>query len=80
MLMNLPEIIISVSQNSHGISRPYESIVLTLRRIIFIKDETDRLTKYQLKLGFMQIDQMYPYTTSNPVIITPYKFEEFTRE
>lgn len=42
-------------------------------------DESDKRTKYQLKLGFMQIDQAYPYITSSPVIITPYKFEEFTR-
>jgi len=31
-------------------------------------------------MGFFQIDQAYPHQLSNPVIITPYKFEEFTKE
>ena len=74
MLMNLPEIVISINQNSHRITKPYESLVLTFRRLIFIKDETDKKTNYQLKLGFMQIDQAYPHKISNPVVLTPYKY------
>jgi hypothetical protein len=62
------------------VSRPYESLVVSFRRLIFIMQETDRKTTYQFKLGFLQIDQAYPHTLSNPVIITPNKFEEFTRD
>lgn len=65
---------ISVNQNSHSVQHPYESLVITLKRIIFIKDETENTTIYQLKLGFLQIDQAFPHITSNPVIITPNKF------
>jgi len=45
-----------------------------------IKNETDKRVDYQLKIGFLQIDQAHPYLVSNPVILTPSKFEEFTRE
>lgn len=72
--VQLPEIIISINQNSHKIQHPYESMVITLIRFIFIIDESDKTTKYQLKLGFLQIDQAFPHITSNPVVITPYKF------
>jgi hypothetical protein len=51
-----------------------------MRRLIMIMDETDQKTKYQLKLGFMQLDQAFPHILSNPVVITPNKFELYTKE
>ena len=49
-------------------------MVLTLKRLLFIQYETDRKKQYQLRLGFLQIDQAYPYIISSPVILTPYKY------
>lgn len=54
--------------------------MLTMRRLCCIMDETDKKTQYQLRLGFLQVDQAYPHSLSNPVVLTPSKFEEFTKE
>ncbi len=53
---------------------PFESMVLTVKRLQFIKYETDKKIQYQLKIGFFQIDQSYPHIMSSPVVLTPYKF------
>jgi hypothetical protein len=58
---------------------PYESIVVTFRRLLFIQYETDKKKQYQAKIGFLQIDQAYPHYMPNPVILTPDKYEEFTK-
>ena len=70
----MSEIVISINQNSENVEIPFESMVLTMRRLIFIKNETDKKMDYQLRIGFLQIDQAYPYVVSNPVILTPNKF------
>lgn len=54
-------------------------MVLTLRRLILVQYETDKKKQYQAKLGFLQIDQSHPYIISSPVILTPHKYELFTR-
>jgi hypothetical protein len=55
-------------------------MVLTLRRLFLVQYETDKKKQYQVKLGFLQIDQAHPYILSSPVILTPHKYELFTRE
>lgn len=44
----------------------------------FIMDQTNKRTKYQAKLQFMQLDQDQPYNIPQPVIITPSKYKQFT--
>jgi hypothetical protein len=55
--INLSRVVISITQNSHVIDYPYESFVLLMDRILFIKVDTNKSTQYQLKLGFLQFDQ-----------------------
>ena len=44
----------------------------------FIMEQTNKRSRYQAKLQFLQIDQDEPYNIPNPVIITPSKFKQFT--
>ena len=41
-------------------------------------DKTNKATRYQTKLQFLQFDQSEPFNLSNPVIMTPTKYKQFT--
>lgn len=54
-----------------------ESFYMYFQNLEFILDQTNKVTRYQAKLQFLQFDQDEPYNIPNPVIITPCKYKQF---
>ena len=58
--------------------KPYESFYFYMYNLEFISDKTNKRTRYQTKLQFLQFDQEEPFNLSNPVIITTSKYKQYT--
>ena len=69
---------LSLISNHGEVERPYESFYFYMHNLEFIMDKTNKKTSYQTKLQFLQFDQSEPFNLSNPVIITPTKYKQFT--
>lgn len=41
----------------------------------FILEKTNKKTRYQTRLQFLQFDQNEPFNLPNPVIMTPYRYK-----
>lgn len=68
---------ISFILNHETVARPYEFVYGYLENLEFINERTTTMDTYQVKLGFMQIDQNYPNELVTPVIFTPQRYNVF---
>lgn len=58
--------------------KPYESFYFYFYNLEFILDKTNKRTRYQTKLQFLQLDQEEPFNIPSPVILTTAKYKQFT--
>ena len=55
--MKLDKISLSLISNHGDIDRPYESFYFYMSNLEFIMEKTNKVTRYQTKLQFLQFDQ-----------------------
>ena len=70
---------ISLIQNSYG-RKTREIFYLTLRNLEFCQVDTAKSRIFQLKAGYVNIDNNHAYLVNFPVLLTPSEFKKITEK